>query len=134
MATNKKMSTSKNLGIWMDHSRANLMDGNIEGKDRIVIESQFTSQSKESSLQKNENLMHNKENHQQSEYYKRIGAEILNYDHVLIFGPTDAKSELRNILKADHRFSDIRIEVQTSDHLSDNQQYAKVREHFGISN
>ncbi|MFM9985954.1 MAG: hypothetical protein ACKVOK_12020 [Flavobacteriales bacterium] len=128
------MSTQKNLGIWMDHSRANLMDGNIEGKDRIVIESEFTHQSKESTLQKNENVMHNKENHQQSEYYKKIGAEILNYDHVLIFGPTDAKSELRNLLRSDHRFAQIRIEVMASDHLSDNQQYAKVREHFGISN
>jgi hypothetical protein len=126
----KKMNTHKNLGIWMDHSRANLMDGNIEGKERIVIESAFTHQSKESTVQKNENLMHNKENHQQAEYYKKIGAEILNYDHVLIFGPTDAKSELRS----DHRFAQIRIEVMASDHLSDNQQYAKVREHFGISN
>lgn len=128
------MSTHKNLGIWMDHSRANLMDGNIEGKERIVIESQFSGQSKDSSSKQNENLMHNKENHQNSDYYKRIGAEILNYDHVLIFGPTDAKSELRNVLRADHRFAGIRIEVLATDHLSDNQQYAKVREHFGISN
>lgn len=128
------MSTHKNLGIWMDHSRANLMDGNIEGKERIVIESQFAHQSHGSGNTKNENLMHNKENHQQSEYYKKIGAEILNYDHVLIFGPTDAKAELHNLLRNDHRFAQIKIEVVASDHLSDNQQYAKVREHFGISN
>lgn len=128
------MGTHKNLGIWMDHSHANLMDGTIEGKERIVIQSDQDQHSQNGAMQKSEHVAHNKENHQRSEYYKRIGEEILRYDHVLIFGPTDAKSELKNLLRNDQRFASIRIEVKTSDHLTDNQQYAVVRDHFGISN
>ena len=38
--------------------------------------------------------MHNKEQHEQSDYYKKLGETIKNYTEVLLFGPTDAKVEL----------------------------------------
>ncbi len=56
--------------------------------------------------------MHNKEQQQQSEYYKTLGETIKNYDDVLLFGPTNAKVELLNILKADISFS-IKLKIET---------------------
>ena len=79
---------------------------------------------------KGESLMHNKEQHQQSEYYKKLGEEIRKFDEVIIFGPTDAKAELFNILKADHRFENINIEVKQADKMTENQKHAFVIEHF----
>ena len=76
--------------------------------------------------------MHNKEQHQQSDYYKRISDEILHYDEVIIFGPTNAKSELVNILKTDHRFAAIKLEVKQSDKMTENQEHAFVKEYFSI--
>ena len=74
--------------------------------------------------------MHNKEQHQQSEYYKNLGDKIINYEEVILFGPTDAKVELFNILKADHRFENIKIVVKPADKMTENQQHAFVRDHF----
>jgi stalled ribosome rescue protein Dom34 len=42
--------------------------------------------------------MHQKEQHEQSDYYKKIGEAIKNYQEVLLFGPTNAKTELLNLL------------------------------------
>jgi len=124
------MTTAKNLGIWMDHSSANLMELTIDPIETKTIESKFTHQAKEQSLSKSENLMHNKEQHQQSEYDKKLGEAIKNYEAVILFGPTDAKVELFNTLKADHHFEKIKIEIKQTDKMTENQQHAFVREHF----
>jgi ADP-heptose:LPS heptosyltransferase len=124
------MATAKNLGIWMDHSNAHLMEFTTDPIETNTITSKFTHQEKEQSLGKSENLMHNKEQHQQSDYYKELGEVIKGYEHVVLFGPTDAKAELLNALRADHRFEKIKIEVKQADKMTDNQQHAFVRDYF----
>jgi hypothetical protein len=124
------MTTARNLGIWMDHSTAHLMEFTTDPIETKTIDSKFTHREKEHSLGKGEGLMHNKEQHQQSDYYKRLGEVIKNYEAVMLFGPTDAKNELFNILKADHHFEKIKIEVKQTDKMTENQQHAFVREHF----
>lgn len=124
------MTTAKNLGIWMDHSSAHLMEFTTDPIETKTIESKFTHEEKELSLTKSENLMHNKEQHQQSEYYKNLGEIIKNYDEVILFGTTDAKVELFNVLRADHRFAKIKIEIKQSDKMTENQQHTFVREYF----
>ena len=74
--------------------------------------------------------MHNKEQHEQSEYYKKLGEVIINYDDVILFGPTDAKAELCNYLKTNNRFANIKIEIEKTDKMTENQQQAFVREYF----
>ncbi len=124
------MEKIKNLGIWMDHSNAHLMEFTTEPITTNIISSKFTHEEKEHSLGKSENLMHNKERHQQSEYYKKLGNAIKNYEDVVIFGPTDAKLELLNVLRADHNFEKIKLEIRQTDKMTQNQQHAFVRDHF----
>jgi len=124
------MTNAKYLGIWMDHSTAHLIEFSKESMETKVIDSKFTHEAKEDSLERSEHTMHNKEKHQQMEYYKKLGEEIRNYEEVILFGPTDAKTELCNILMADHRFAKIKIETQSADKMTDKQQHALVREHF----
>jgi hypothetical protein len=124
------MSTAKNLGIWMDHSSAHLMEFTTDPMVTTTIESKFTHEEKEKSLGKSENGMHNKEQHQRSEYYKELGEAIRHYENVILFGPTNAKVELLNSLRTDHRFEKINIAVKQADKMTENQQHAFVREHF----
>ena len=124
------MATTKKVGIWMDHSIAHIMEFNQNSIETKIIESQFTHAEKEHSLSKNENLMHNKEQHQQAEYYKKLEDTIKNYNEVILFGPTEAKAELNNILKLDHRFHNIKIEIQQADKMTENQKHAFVKEYF----
>jgi len=94
------MVTTRHLGIWMDHSTAHLIELEAETGITQTIESDFTHQEKEKSLSKSENVMHNKEQHSHTDYYRKLGEVIKNYDEVLLFGPTEAKAELFNILVA----------------------------------
>lgn len=52
------MKTKNNLGIWMDHSTAHLID--INAQINHLINSEFTSNTKEEALSRSESLMHNK--------------------------------------------------------------------------
>ena len=74
--------------------------------------------------------MHNKEQHEEADYYKELGEIIRNYNDVVLFGPTEAKVELYNFLRKDHRFADIVIEIKPADKMTENQQHAFVREYF----
>ena len=124
------MTSAKNLGIWMDHSIAHLMEFTKNPIETKSLESKFTHQEKEHSLSKSENLMHNKEQHLQHEYYKHLGEIVKNYEEVVLFGPTEAKVELFNVLRADRRFVKTKIEIRETDKLTENQQHAFVREYF----
>jgi hypothetical protein len=124
------MTTAKRLGIFMDHSKAHLMEFKVGPIETNVIESKFTHLEKELSIAKSEILMHNREQHEQSVYYKKLGEAIKNYNEVILFGPTEAKVELFNLLKKDHLFANIKIDIQQTDKMSDSQQHVFVREHF----
>lgn len=123
-------TTAKNLGIWMDHSSAHVMEFTANPIETKIISSKFTHDEKVRSLAKSEDIMHNKEQHQQSAYYKQLGETIKQYESVLLFGPTDAKTELFNILKADHHFEKISIQVKQTDKMTENQQHAFVKDYF----
>ena len=85
---------------------------------------------KEEALSKGETTMHNKEQQMHEAYYKTIADEILNYDQVVLFGPTNAKSELYNYLNKDLHFKDIKIDVESADNMTDNEKDAFVRNYF----
>ena len=114
----------------MDSSSAHLTEFTADGSQTNMLESKFTDPEKDHSVGNNENQMHNKEQHHQAEYYKNLGEVIKNYDEVILFGPTNAKLELFNLLKADHHFEKIKIEIKSSDKMTENQQHAFVRNHF----
>jgi hypothetical protein len=123
------MKIEKKIGIWMDHAHAHLMEYASTIVTRTVT-SDSTHEEKEKTLQKGESIMHNKEQQQEFDYYKVLGQAIENYDEVLLFGPTNAKVELLNILKADQNFSKIKIEIRPADKMTENQQHAFVRDYF----
>src|SRR6185436_1649887 len=112
----------KNIGIWMDHSNAHLMEFTTDIKSETIA-SEFTHDVKENSLGKGENRMHSKEQHQQSECYKKLGKVIRNYEEVLLFGPTTAKDELANLLKDDHHFEKIKVVIKHADKMTENQEH-----------
>jgi hypothetical protein len=124
------MTTDKSLGIWMDHSSAHLMELTSTPIVTTVLDSTFTHGAKEESLEKGEKIMHNKQQHLQAAYYKNLGESIKNYDDVLLFGPTEAKTELLNLLRADNSFSKIKIEIKQTDKMTVNEEHAFVRDYF----
>lgn len=124
------MKAAKKLGIWMDHASAHLVEFTHDPIQTKTITSKFTHEAKLHSMERGENVMHHREQHQQAEYYKGLGELIRNYDEVLLFGPTEAKDELFNALKADHHLSKVKIKTKHSDKMTENQQHAFVKAYF----
>lgn len=114
----------------MDHSNAHLIEFSSEVKETTTISSDYTFQDKGETLERSENVMHNKEQHKHTTFYKNIANVIREFDEVLLFGPTNAKVELHNLLKENHLYDTIKIEVQNTDKMSDKDQHTFVRNHF----
>jgi stalled ribosome rescue protein Dom34 len=123
------MKKEKTLGIWLDHASAELIDLNLDTKMETIV-SEFTFETKEEILSRSERSMHNKRQQMQESYYKEIGQTILKYDKVVLFGPTNAKTELHNYLKEDLHFKDIQIDVEAADKMTNNEKDAFVKNHF----
>ena len=123
------MKIPKKLGIWMDHTIAHI----IELKNNTITSNTIESlslQGEKQNFGKDESLKHNTEQDQLSEYFKRLSTLIKSYSDVILFGPTNAKTELYNLLKEDSHFNNIKINIETTDNLTENQMHAFVKEHF----
>ena len=114
----------------MDHTNAYLIEFSDEEKLPSTIRLDFDKQDKDETLQRSESEMHNKQQQRQKSYYKKIAAVIRHFNDVLLFGPTEAKIELFNLLREDHLFDNIKIEVINTDKMSENQQHEFIKEHF----
>ena len=124
------MTKNRKLAIWMDHSHAVIMELTSGPIMQHTILSEFTNEERENSISKSEVLMHNKEQHQQATYFKKISEMIIDIDELLLFGSTEAKDEFVNLLKTNHLFDKIKIEVANVDVMSENQMHAYVRDYF----
>jgi stalled ribosome rescue protein Dom34 len=124
------MKTTKKLGIWMDHSMAHLMEFTSKHFEIETIESKLSNQEKITILSKSENSNFSKEKKQLFDYYKKIGETIKNYKRVILFGPTNAKIELFDLLSEDTRFLKIKFEIKDTDKMTQNQQHTFVKEYF----
>ena len=123
------MKKTKKLGIWMDHSIAHIIELKNNSISSKTIASD-SSQGEKENIGKDESLRQNTEQDQLSEFFKKLSTVIIDYQEVLLFGPTNAKTELHNLLKEDSHFKSIKIEVETTDNLTENQIQAYVKEHF----
>jgi hypothetical protein len=124
------MTANKSLGVWMDHSRANLIEFHGDVLASRTIESKFTPEVMQTALLRSEHSMHQKEQRMDAAYYQRICDAIANFENVLLFGPTEAKQELFNYLRADKRFDGINVSVVHADKMTEQQQHAFVKDHF----
>lgn len=125
----KEQKIIKKIGIWLDHHQANFIEYIPEDQTETNNVSSLEL-SEEGGNSQNETAVHNKEQQDQGKFYKKLADKIIAFDEVLLFGPTDAKLELLNILKADHHFDLIKIEVKQSDKMTENQQLAFVKAYF----
>lgn len=126
------METIKKIAVYMDHFTANIIEYTDTAKEINIVKSEFNHFEKEEILQKGESHLHNKEQDMQNIFYKKLRDEMLNYNEILLFGPTTAKTELYNILNEDSNFSNIKITIKNTDKLTDKQLIGFVNDCFYI--
>ena len=127
------MERIKKVAVYMDHFAANIIEYITTAEAIKTIKSEFNRSEKKEILQKGESLLHNKEQDMQLQFYSKLREELLNYESVLLFGATNAKTELLNILQADAKFLNVAFTLKNTDKLSDNEQIAFVNDCFYIT-
>lgn len=124
------MTLSKKVGVWMDYSIAHIMEFSEKPFEVKTIESKFSSSDKANGLAKGEKHLHSKEKQFKIDYFKQIASELLLYDKVLLFGPTNAKTELYNLLSEDNRFLKTKMHLKETSKMTLNQRNKFILEHF----
>ena len=130
----------KKIGLWIDHREAIIViltNGGEEIK-RIISNSgkhirySGSSHSKTPEGSKEvtaEDQRDRKSGNQLNKYYDEVMAAIRDADSIQIFGPGEAKGELKK--RIEHEGLKARIlAIETVDKMTDRQISAKVREHF----
>ena len=124
------MKSLKRLGIWMDHSTANIMELSNDKVLTVTLDSTPAFPEQIENLRMDESLMHNKVKNEQSGFYEKLSYIINDYDEVLLFGPTEAKTELLNLLKDNRRFEKIKFFIEPTDKITENQQHAFLKNFY----
>ena len=124
------MKSLKRLGIWMDHSTANIMELSNDKIITVTLDSTPAFPEQIENLRMDERLMHNKVKNEQSDFYEKLSYIINDYDEVLLFGPTEAKTELFNLLKDNRKFEKIKISVEPTYKIKENQQHAFLKNFY----
>ncbi|MGL2994466.1 hypothetical protein [Flavobacterium sp. TSSA_36] len=127
------MKNTSKKAIYLDHYKAMVFDYiNQTAVLEKTIASEMNPFVKEEILQKGESHWHNKEQDLQRDFYKKIMAEIAPCNEVFFFGPTNAKTELINIIQDKPKFNTIKIYSKDIDKMTENQKIELINATFKI--
>lgn len=130
----------KQIGLWIDHKRAVILTLNGEEESLQVVESDIKRHGRyhgathprtpySAQYQKGDDQLDNQFNESLNKYYEKVLVQLRGADAVLIFGPGEAKQELKRHLE--HHKNHIHIAgIESADKMTDRQIAAKVRKHF----
>jgi len=123
------METTKKIGIWMDYSMAYLMEFSSNPFEIKTVESTsfdttktYPTSTLSILLEKRKRLLYS--------YYNKIAREINNYDRIILFGPSNAKIELFDVLSEDERFLKTTIEITNTDQMNPAEQHQFIKNYF----
>ena len=127
-------------GLWIDHRKAVIARVSDKGEETKVIESNVEKQpgrfagersttSYESQKVRADDSREREFTGQLQGFYDEVIAAIIDAESILIFGPGEAKGELRKRLERKKHDGRI-VAVETVDKMTDRQIAAKVREYF----
>jgi hypothetical protein len=126
----KETSVKKAVGLWIDHRRAVIVfvTGTEEEMKHITSNVEQHHRQSGTSVPAHDILQREMTEHLKS-YYEEVVSCIRHADSILIFGPGEAKGELKARLEKDN-LSERIVGVETSDRMTDPQIVAKVRDHY----
>jgi len=131
------------VGLWIDHRKANIVTVTDQGEEMGLIVSKVEKQPRRSGdsplkgsyeplqVPASDSLQKTLTGHLNI-YYDAVIASIRDAESILIFGPGEAKGELKERLERSGLGGHI-VGVETADNMTDRQIVAKVRQHFSGS-
>ena len=128
------------IGLWIDHRRAAIVTISDAGEAFEQILSSVERQLRRSGDSPLEGAYESRQapaddrqerafTGQLNTYYDAVMARVRLAESILLFGPAEAKDELRQRLERDH-LGECIIAMETVDRMTNRQIVAKVRTHF----
>ena len=126
---------SREAGIWIDHSKAVIV--NISG-DRVsttTLSSDVAPHPHYAGSQEGggEKKYEERRKHDLDRYYDDVIRQVGEPDALLLVGPGEAKLELEERLRRSPALSEKIVAVESADKLTDPQIVARVKKHYGIA-
>jgi hypothetical protein len=130
----------KKVGLWIDHKKAIVVTVTDEGEEMGLIVSKVEKQLRRSGdsplkgpyeplqVPADDSRQRNYTGHLHI-YYDAVIGSIRDAESILIFGPGEAKEELKKRLEENHLGGRVRG-IETVDKMTDRQIAAKVRQRF----
>ena len=122
----------KRVGLWIDHKKAVLFSLANEGAEIKRISAELNENVRFSSGAQKESAEEHGNDRLTGElnnYFDEVLAYINDAESVLVFGPDEAKNEIKKRLE-DMEYQGQIVGVETVDKMTDNQIVAKVRRQF----
>ena len=122
------------VGIWIDHKKAVVVSASASGVTAKTLESEVGPHTRYSGSQDGGGEKKYEDRHGQhlDRYYDEVITQLGQPEALLIFGPGEAKLQLKERLGRSKALSDSIVGIETTDKLTDPQIIAKVKEHYGI--
>lgn len=116
-------------GLWIDHKKAVIVF--VKGKEEEIklISSNIEIQQRQSGVLTPDDIRHRELTEHLNIYYDEVVSCIREAGSILIFGPGEAKGELKKRLEKENLGGHI-VGIEPADQMTDPQIVAKVREQF----
>jgi len=126
---------SHDVGVWIDHKKAvivSIAEGQVSSRtlESDVGAHPHYSGSREGGGEKKYEEHHNLD---LDRYYDDVLGQLGEPDALLLFGPGEAKLQLKERLGRSKGPSERIVAVESTDKLTDPQIVAKVKEHYRIA-
>lgn len=122
----------KKAGLWIDHKKAVIFILADEGAEIKRISSELENNARFSGGPQKESAEEHGDKRltgHLNDYYDEVVSQIRDAESILIFGPGEAKGELKKRLENMELHGNI-VGIETVDKMTDNQIVAKVRQRF----
>jgi hypothetical protein len=125
---------NNNVGIWIDHKKAVIVSASEGRVTTRTMESDVEAHPRYAGQQDGGGEKKYEERHGQQldRYYDEVISQLGQPEALLIFGPGEAKLELKARLSRSKTSFEHTVDIETADKLTDPQIVAKVKEHFQI--
>ena len=120
------------VGIWIDHKKAVVVSASGDHVTARTLESDVGSHARYSGPQDGEKRYEERHGQHLDRYYDEVISQLGQPEALLIFGPGEAKLQLKERLSRSKALAERIVGVETTDKLTDPQIVAKVKEHYGI--
>ena len=133
----------KNVGIWIDYEKAIIvrltngresvveLPSHVEGQVRVAggMPSSIRYDSQDYSL---ESRIRERRRSELHKFYRRVIQQCEDADRIFLFGPGEARLELKKEMRRDmDRFAKI-VGVERADRMTEQQVVSKVKAFFGV--